>query len=69
MDSKYARAIAALNTAAKLAKDPNTQDKAVEFIRQNNSYFPKQEQMNLPEPNNISGAPTLVPLNSKNKKL
>lgn len=73
MDSKYARSVAALSTAAKLAKDKNTHDEAIEFIRKNASYFPKMDKLLVESskaaPNNASTVPIFAPLNSKNKNL
>ncbi len=66
MDLKFARAVAALNTAAILAKDPETKGSAVEFIKQNPSYFPNGS--NIVGESKNSSVPKFVPLNPKNKK-
>ena len=68
MDSKYARAVAALNTAAKLAKDPETKEDAFAFIKQNPSYFPSNNELIPEQQTKKSAVPKFVPLNSKNKK-
>lgn len=66
MDQRYARAVAALNTAAKLAKED--QVLAQEFMDKNPSYFPKNnndsDDTEKVKNNNI---PIFVPLNLKNK--
>jgi len=69
MDSKYARAIAALNTAAQLAKDPNTRSDTIPFMEQNQSYFPNSHKYAGKQlPKNNPSLPKFVPLNKKNKK-
>lgn len=73
MDSKYIRAIAALNTAATLAKNSETQEQAVLFMQKNKSYFPNLHLPNIVVKDTGKAesldVPVFVPLNSKNKSL